>query len=50
MSAFKYQCETCESVFTINYQETDCESDPSFCPFCADPLFYDEDLDIEEDE
>lgn len=48
MPAFKYQCENCDSLFTITYKEEDCESDPSFCPMCAEPMFYDEDLEDDE--
>jgi len=48
MPALKFQCENCDSIFTVTYREEDCETDPAFCPLCAEPLFYDENLEDDE--
>lgn len=49
MPALKFQCENCDCIFTVNYKEEECETDPSFCSFCAEPLFYDEDLEVDDE-
>lgn len=48
MPIIRYQCENCESLFSVKYSEEQCETDPAFCPFCAEPLFYNEDLEDED--
>jgi len=44
MKTLDHTCHNCQSEFAINYIETVCESDPSFCPFCGEYLVLDEDL------
>jgi len=43
MTNINHTCENCDSKFTIKYDKEVCESDPIFCPFCAEMLFLDED-------
>jgi predicted nucleic acid-binding Zn-ribbon protein len=42
MTNVKHKCENCDSVFAIKYDKEVCESDPIFCPFCAEMLFLDD--------
>lgn len=42
MTNVKHTCENCDSVFVIKYDKEVCESDPIFCPFCAEMLFLDD--------
>ena len=42
-------CESCDSEFTLNYDDLVCEDAPSYCPFCGDYLDVDED-DFENEE
>jgi len=44
MKTLDHTCHNCQSEFAINYIETVCESDPTFCPFCGEYLVLDEDL------
>ena len=44
MKTLDHTCHNCQSEFAINYIETVCESEPSFCPFCGEYLVLDEDL------
>jgi hypothetical protein len=43
MPTLKLKCDNCDGVFTVIYNEEQCEDDPSFCTFCAEPLFFDDD-------
>ena len=49
MASFKHTCDNCESEFTIKYDEEATESDPQFCPFCAEMIVDVDKLD-EDDE
>jgi DNA replicative helicase MCM subunit Mcm2 (Cdc46/Mcm family) len=49
MALLKHTCDNCDSVFTIKYDEENTESDPSFCPFCAE-MIVDVDKIDEDDE
>jgi hypothetical protein len=49
MATIKYKCENCESSFSVKYDETVCDSDPSFCPFCAEMMFLDDESEDDED-
>ena len=31
----KYECDECGSIFVIQYDTEECESEPQFCPYCA---------------
>ena len=42
MTNINHTCENCDSEFTIKYDKELCESDPFFCPFCAEVLFFDD--------
>jgi len=48
MVSEKYTCEACDSKFTIQYDEMQCEDSPTFCSFCGEYLV--EDAEIEDDE
>jgi predicted nucleic acid-binding Zn-ribbon protein len=48
MPTLKHSCETCDSTFTVNYDEELCEDAPHYCPFCGDYII--EDDYVEEDE
>jgi len=50
MPTLKFKCENCDSVFAVNYRIEECESDPAFCSFCAEPLFYEDNAEQEEEE
>lgn len=49
MATIKYKCENCESAFAIKYDEELTESDPTWCPFCAEMMFLDKDDDSEDE-
>lgn len=49
MTNIKHTCENCDNNFAIKYDEEVCESNPIFCPFCAEMLFLD-DSEFDEDE
>jgi predicted nucleic acid-binding Zn-ribbon protein len=49
MTIVKHTCENCDNSFGIKYDEEVCESDPIFCPFCAEMLFLD-DANFEDDD
>jgi len=49
MKTIKHECENCSNRFIINYDEDTCDSDPTFCPFCAEMMFFD-DVNLDEDE
>ena len=46
----KHQCESCDSQFSISYDELNTESDPTFCPFCAEYLMLNNEYDGEEED
>lgn len=50
MKTIKYECENCSNKFAINYDEEVCESDPTFCPFCAEMMFLHDAIDDLEEE
>jgi DNA replicative helicase MCM subunit Mcm2 (Cdc46/Mcm family) len=49
MSVLTYRCEYCNSKFRLEYEETECETDPLHCPFCSEYIDQEE-LDFDEDE
>lgn len=49
MSTITHTCENCDSNFTINYDEENTETDPSFCPFCGE-MILDYDFEDEDEE
>lgn len=50
MATIKHTCENCDNTFAIKYDEEVCESDPIFCPFCAEMLFLDDESKNEDDD
>jgi predicted nucleic acid-binding Zn-ribbon protein len=44
----KHTCGSCDSQFTINYNDMECEDSPHFCPFCGEYLIED-DFEIEDE-
>ena len=48
MPVLKHTCEVCESSFSINYSDMECEDAPHYCPFCGEYLIDELDLDDEE--
>ena len=41
MKTLDHTCHNCQSEFAINYVDSVCESDPTFCPFCGEYLLLD---------
>lgn len=50
MPVLKHTCEVCDSVFSINYDEFECEDVPHYCPFCGEYTLEDVDYDIDDEE
>lgn len=50
MTKLKHTCDSCDSQFSISYDELNTESDPQYCPFCAEYLINNEYDDADEDE
>jgi DNA replicative helicase MCM subunit Mcm2 (Cdc46/Mcm family) len=48
MKNVKYHCESCDSQFSVNYNEMECEDSPRFCAFCGEYLI-DDDIEIEDE-
>lgn len=49
MSKLHHTCHNCDSEFTIRYEQENCESDPTYCPFCCEYILEADD-DNEDDE
>jgi hypothetical protein len=49
MTTTTHTCETCDSTFTIKYNENETDADPGFCPFCGEMIIESE-FDDDEDE
>lgn len=50
MPLIKHTCETCDSQYTIVYEEELCEDAPHYCPICGDYMIEDDYANDEEDE
>ena len=50
MPTLRHTCDTCDSVFTVNYDEELCEDAPHYCPFCGDYIIEDDYLSEDEDD
>ena len=48
MITINHVCGSCESQFTITYDEIVCEDAPHYCPFCGNYLLED-DFEYEDD-
>jgi DNA replicative helicase MCM subunit Mcm2 (Cdc46/Mcm family) len=49
MTTMTHTCDTCDSTFTIKYNESETDTDPGFCPFCGE-MIIDCEFDDDEDE
>ncbi len=49
MSSLHHKCDSCDSEFTIKYNEDKCEDDPIYCPFCAEYILLEGDSDTEDE-
>ncbi len=49
MTRLRHECESCDSKFSISFDELETETDPQYCPFCAEYIIKDDDY-IEDDE
>ena len=50
MSTLHHTCDSCDSKFTIKYDENLCEDDPIYCPFCSEYILLNsEDISEEDD-
>lgn len=48
MKNLHHVCDNCGSDFTIKYDDTQTESDPLHCPFCAEYIVDSEEVDDDE--
>jgi len=44
MPTLSYICETCDSEFTIDFDDTIMDEAPTFCPFCGDTDIYEDEF------
>lgn len=49
MIQLKHNCESCDSEFTIKYDEEQVADDPKFCPFCCE-MMLDSESEDDDDE
>ena len=50
MASLHHVCDSCDSEFTIKYNEEKCEDDPIYCPFCSEYILLNsEDISEEDD-
>ena len=49
MTALKHHCTNCDTKFRINYDNEEAESDPVYCPFCAEYIISDTEEDLDDD-
>lgn len=50
MATLNHKCDSCESEFTIKYDEDMCEDDPIYCPFCSSYILLESDKDELQDD
>ncbi len=50
MSTKHHVCDNCNSEFKIKYDESQCESDPIYCPFCSEYMIETDDYGDDDDE
>ena len=48
MTNLHHVCDNCGSEFTIKYDDSQTESDPLHCPFCAEYIVESEEVDDDE--
>ena len=41
MTTLNHVCDSCESEFTLKYNEELCDDDPIYCPFCSEYILLD---------
>lgn len=49
MASLHHICDSCDSEFTIKYNEELCEDDPQYCPFCSSYILLESD-ELQDDE
>jgi hypothetical protein len=49
MTVLKHHCANCDTKFRINYDNEEAESDPTWCPFCAEYIITDTEEDLDDD-
>jgi len=49
MTTLNHVCDSCESEFTLKYNEELCDDDPIYCPFCSEYILLDSENIPEED-
>jgi hypothetical protein len=49
MTTLKHHCANCDTKFRINYDNEEAESDPTWCPFCAEYIITDTEEDLDDD-
>lgn len=50
MASLHHICDSCDSEFTIKYNEDACEDDPIYCPFCSEYILLDNENGGDEDD
>lgn len=50
MTRLKHECESCDSKFSISFDELETDSDPSYCPFCASYIIDNDETDDDDDD
>ncbi len=50
MTTLNHVCDSCESEFTLTYNEELCDDDPIYCPFCSEYILLDSENIPEEDD
>jgi hypothetical protein len=48
MKNMRYHCESCDSQFSVSYDDMVCEDAPRFCAFCGEYLI-DDDIEIDDE-
>ena len=49
MPTLVHTCDECDSEFQLKYDIDKCDSDPTYCPFCSDPIENADQDEMEED-
>jgi len=49
MATLKHHCNNCDAEFRLVYDTETTESNPIYCPFCAEYILSDMDEDLDDD-
>jgi NAD-dependent SIR2 family protein deacetylase len=49
MTTLKHHCTNCDTKFRVNYEVEETDSDPVYCPFCAEYIISDMEEDLDDD-